>query len=190
MQSEGVHHSVVGAPEASDTRAVAWGDLPETVRHSLSALPKDAWGDVVVTYSKSDLLKDAAELVVVFSRVWEKSRAAEDFRDRPVTSEDRAQFRKSFENALRMIAENIIQLGTRARLIGELQRAQELLSFRAPEEWQKHWTRKVARAANAGGSPEAAPKKTVHGKQSPRPAQQPRRETAKPPILIIPAVAQ
>jgi hypothetical protein len=186
---------VVGTPDSHDPKPVSWGDLPENVRHPLSSIPRELWGEVVVNFSQSDLLKDATELVAVFARVWDKSRAAEDFRDKPVTGDEREQFKKNFENALRLIAENIIQLGTRSRLIGELQRAQDLLSFRAPEEWQRKWTRKVARSASTGPEvrpPQPSPKKPSpnNKEQSERPSPQPRREAAKPPILIVPAVAQ
>lgn len=139
-------HEAPGVP-----RAIAWADLPEKLRHKLSSLPREEWVGVTVTHWQSELMKDADDLVASFARVWEASKVAEDFREEPLSAEERGQFKKAFQKVLQDLAEMTIKLGVRARLYGDIQSRMKLLRFYAPDAWQKFWTKSMARSVSAEG---------------------------------------
>lgn len=136
--------STLEAEDNKTPRPCSWGDLPESLRCALSTVPKDQWTEVIVTVCPSELVKDATEMVSTFAQIWQKSRHAEDFRNNPLTGEERGQFKKDLQKILRNLAELTIKLGVRARVFGELQRAKALLLFYAQDIWQGTWRKSMA----------------------------------------------
>lgn len=153
-----------------EPKPVSWTELPENLRRALSSLPMHEWGSVVVSICPSELMMDAADLVAAFARVWEKSKAAEDFRIDRLPGDEREKFRKEFEEKLKGIAAITIRLGVRSRLYGELQLMKELLTRYAQDVWQSSWTKAMSRSVHENGA-------SVH---SPRPAQARRPNPASP----------
>lgn len=143
--------SPAGAP---DPRPFQWGDLPETLRAALAAVPREQWKHVGVTICPSELQSDATALLAVFGRVWEKSRAAEDFRKDRLSGDERDKFRKDFVQALKQIAGTTIRLGIRSKLYGELQLEKDLLKRCDQETWDTTWTKAMTKSAVHGTSVE------------------------------------
>jgi len=192
MLHEANHPDDRGAGDlARESKPVGWGDLPDGMRRTLSSIPMSEWQNVMVTVCPSELMMDATALVATFARVWEKSRAAEDFRVDRLTGDERERYRKEFEQGLKLIAGTTIALGVRARLYGELQWEKSLLSCYAQEAWQSSWTKAMARSAHSDG---AAAKGEMAPNPKPKPAshsQKPRSEPPKPaPFLRAPMPAQ
>lgn len=175
MSEIGTHEPCPGAAgDAGEKspRACSWGDLPEHLRGALSTISKDQWPEVIVTLCPSEIIKDATAMVATFARVWEKSRPAEDFRDHPLTGEERAQFRRDLKKALEDLAAITIKLGVRARLYGELQQARLLLLRYNQNCWQNTWKKSMARNVGAESAPR--PATGAGAKPAPNPARPPR----------------
>lgn len=173
MSPEANHPAVSPADGAAPPKAVQWSDLPENLRLGLSSIPVDRWSDVIVTICQSDLMKDATSLVAAFVRVWEKSRRAEDFIVDRVTGPEREQFRDSFCNALRQIAEVTVTLGGRARLVEELQKDRKLFARHAQAAWQKVWTKAMARQVTSSGQAPVQSRGVQRGPKSGSPGLRP-----------------
>ena len=175
MLHEPHHPEGVGAEK--DNKPVGWIELPERLRMTLSSMPKDRWTDVLVSVCPSEILRDATALIGLFTRAWEKSRAAEDFVIGRVSGKERDQYRDQFTETLRQIAGLAITLGARAKVFGELQSERVLLIRYAQEVWQKTWTKAMARAVS--GEPT-----DPHGPGYPRtaPARDSKPPQPRPPV--------
>ena len=174
------HGRTPAAPR--EVKPVEWGELPDNVRRALSSLPMDEWSNVMVTICPSELMLDATAIVSMFVRVWEKSRAAEDFRVDRLTVDEREKFRQEFAQALQVIAGTTIRLGVRAKLYGELQLEKALLTCYAKEVWESTWTKAMTRAFHSNGAPANPAKGTAHPKdQRPAPGR-PKPEAVRGPV--------
>lgn len=185
-----VEESRIPAREPGDVKPVAWSELPDRLRRALSSLPKDEWENVAVNICPSELLMDATALIAAFARVWEKSKAAEDYRVDRLPGDEREKFHAEFRQGLKAIAGTTIRLGVRAKLYGELQLAKELLTAYAQDMWQTTWTKAMARSAHAGTPPGQAPRPAPP--RQAKPASQkplPPKPAAAPPKLTAPPAA-
>jgi hypothetical protein len=139
------------AARAAESKPFQWSDLPTAVRTALASIPRDQWKHVGVTICPTELQSDATALLAVFVRVWDKSRAAEDFRKDRLSGDERDKFRKEFVQALKQIAGTTIKLGIRSKLYGDLQLEKDLLKRCDQETWDS--TTKALTQATLHGTP-------------------------------------
>jgi hypothetical protein len=144
-----------GGPES-----VQWKDLPENIRKGLASLAVQDWKYAVVVASESRFIRLGLRVLSLFDAYWVKSRQVEDFLEGRMTGAERDTYYQRAVKSLQELAGTVIELGVRARLVGDLQEDRRLLYRLAPTAWDRFWKDPESRAPRPRAQKNAAPEQT------------------------------